>query len=97
MKRFYEHITSHPKLIITIFVIASAISAVLGQLVSVNYDMNDYLPSDSKSTISLDVMQEEFSGGIPNCRVMIENVTIPEALKYKDKFEKVKKKNDWGT
>lgn len=89
MKRFYEHITSHPKLIITIFVIASAISAVLGQLVSVNYDMNDYLPSDSKSTISLDVMQEEFSGGIPNCRVMIENVTIPEALEYKDKFEKV--------
>lgn len=89
MKRFYEHITSHPKLIITIFVIASAISAVLGQFVSVNYDMNDYLPSDSKSTISLDVMQEEFSGGIPNCRVMIENVTIPEALEYKDKFEKV--------
>lgn len=89
MKRFYEHITSHPKLIITIFVIASAISAVLGQLVSVNYDMNDYLPSDSKSTISLDVMQEEFLGGIPNCRVMIENVTIPEALEYKDKFEKV--------
>jgi len=89
MKKFYEHITSHPKVIITIFTLMAIAGAVLGQLVSVNYDMNDYLPSDSRSTISIDVMNEEFSGGIPNCRVMIENVTVPEALEYKERFMEI--------
>lgn len=52
--------------------------------------MNDYLPDDSKSTVSLDVMEKEFDGGIPNARVMINNVTVPEALEYKEKIEAVK-------
>lgn len=89
MKGFYEHITSHPKFIIAIFATLAVISGIMSQFVSVNYDINDYLPEDSKSTISIDVMNEEFSGGIPNCRVMIENVTIPEALKYKEKFKEI--------
>ncbi len=90
MKKFYERITSHPKVIITVFILMAIAGAILGNLVSVNYDMNDYLPADSKSTISIDVMNEEFSGGIPNCRVMIEDVTIPEALEYKEKFKEIK-------
>jgi len=90
MKKFYEHITNHPKLITAFFIMLAVVSAFTGQFVSVNYDMNDYLPSDSKSTVSIDVMNEEFSGGIPNCRVMIENVTVPEALEYKKKFEEIK-------
>lgn len=48
--------------------------------------MNDYLPDDSKSTISLDIMEDEFEGGIPNARVMVSNITIPEALEIKDKL-----------
>lgn len=58
-------------------------------LVSVNYDINDYLPADSHSTVSLDVMQDEFDGGIPNARVMIRDVTIPEALSYKETIEQI--------
>ena len=34
-------------------------------------------------------MKKEFGGGIPNARVMIANVTIPEALKYKEKLLKI--------
>ena len=34
-------------------------------------------------------MQEEFEGGIPNARVMITDVTIPQALKYKEQIENV--------
>ncbi|MGN1411510.1 MAG: RND family transporter [Oscillospiraceae bacterium] len=86
MRKFYEKVTTHPKLIVTIFIILAIIGVIFTPLVSVNYDMNDYLPEDSKSTISLDVMNEEFSGGIPNARVMIKDVTIPEALDYKEKM-----------
>lgn len=35
-------------------------------------------------------MGEEFDGGIPNARVMIKDVTIPEALEYKDKLKAIK-------
>lgn len=89
MKKFYQIITARPKLVMTIFILFAVISAVLRNFVSVNYDINDYLPEDCKSTVSLDVMSEEFDGGIPNTRVMIKNVTIPEALEYKEKIKAV--------
>lgn len=89
MKKFYEKIIAKPKLVTAIFIILTIIFAVLRQLVSVNYDMNSYLPDDSKSTVSIDVMNKEFDGGIPNARIMIKNVTVPEALEYKEKFKEV--------
>ncbi|MCD7846277.1 MAG: MMPL family transporter [Oscillospiraceae bacterium] len=68
---------------------AAAVCLVLQGQVGVNYDVNDYLPADSASTVSLEVMEEEFSGGIPNVRVMLYDVTIPEALEYKERLEAV--------
>lgn len=59
------------------------------KFVSVNYDMNDYLPESSPSTVALNLMDEEFDGGVPNARVMVANVTIPEALAYKEQIEAV--------
>ena len=56
---------------------------------AVNYDIADYLPSHSPSSRALEVMEEEFEGGIPNARVMISNVTIAEALEYKEKLARV--------
>ena len=58
-------------------------------MVSVDYDMNDYLPPESPSTVAIDVMKEEFEGGIPNARVMISGVTVPEVLEYKEKIAAV--------
>jgi hypothetical protein len=58
-------------------------------MVLVDYDMNDYLPEDSPSTVALDVMDKEFDGGIPNARLMVQNVTVPKSLEYKEKLEKV--------
>ncbi len=83
MRKFYTQIVHHRKLVIFIFLVITAICAVLQSFVGVNYDMNDYLPPDSHSTVSLEVMEEEFEGGIPSVRVMIKDVTIPEALEYK--------------
>ena len=89
MKKIYTKIVNHPKLIITVFVILFIICAVCKQGVSVDYDMNDYLPEDSASTVALDLMDEEFGGGIPNARVMVKDVTIPEALEYKAEIEAI--------
>ncbi len=86
MKKFYRHIVNHQKFVITIFMILFAICAISKQLVAVNYDMNDYLPPNSASTVALDLMGEEYEGGIPNARVMIDDVTIAEALEYKEKL-----------
>ena len=69
--------------------VAFIISLFCSKLVSVNYDITDYLPENTKSTVSIDVMQAEFDGGIPNARVMIKNVTIPEALEYKEKLKNI--------
>ncbi|MGN1203937.1 MAG: RND family transporter [Lachnospiraceae bacterium] len=89
MKRFYTGIVNRRKLVVFLFAVCFLLCLFLQTKVSVNYDMNDYLPSDTGSTVSLNVMQEEFDGGIPNARVMIRDVTIPEALAYKERMEAV--------
>ena len=92
MRKFYTGIVNNRKKMIGLYVFAAIICAFLQSLVSVNYDINDYLPEDSHSTISLEVMQEEFDGGIPNARVMIRDVSIPEALEYKEELEEIAQK-----
>ena len=89
MEKFYTGVVKHRKLIVVLFFVCFKVCLLLQNFVSVNYDMNDYLPSDTKSTAALDVMEEEFDGGIPNARVMVSNVTIPQALEYKEKIEAV--------
>ena len=89
MKKFYEKVVNHPKLIITLFAVLVVVSAICQNFIYVDYDMNDYLPDGSASTVAIDVMNEEFDGGIPNARVMVENVTIAQALEYKEKIKAV--------
>lgn len=89
MKKFYMSLVNHRKTMVMIFTMVFVVCLLLGNLVKVNYDINDYLPESSPSTVSLELMQEEFDGGIPNARIMISDVTIPEALEYKEKLEAV--------
>lgn len=79
-------ITRHKKLVIAIFLVATVISAVLILGVSVNYDLTDYLPEDSESTIALDLMYEEFGSGVPNTRVMVRNLTLTGAVEMKEQI-----------
>lgn len=87
MRRFYKALVNHPKTAIGIFLVATVVSGFLSTMVKVNYDVADYLPENSPSTIAIDVMEQEFDGGIPNARVMVKDVTIPEALKCKEQLE----------
>lgn len=51
--------------------------------------MFDYLPKSAPSTEAIDVMEEEFGGDVANTRVMIQDVSIQEALKFKKDIEEI--------
>ena len=89
MRKVYEWVVDHRKLVIAFYAVAVIICAICKTQIGVNYDMNDYLPEDSASTVALNLMNKEFDGGVPNARVMIKDVSVPEALKYKEKLKKV--------
>ena len=87
MDRYTNFILKHRKLIIAVFLFLTVICTGLSTLVGVNYNFADYLPDDAPSTKALNVMEEEYSQPIPNMRVVIYGVSIPEALDYKEKIK----------
>ncbi|MDU3723903.1 MAG: hypothetical protein E7G24_11985, partial [Clostridium celatum] len=89
MEALFKQIVKHKKIIISIFSIAVIVCAICSKFVSVNYDMNDYLPDGCASTTSLEVMEEEFGSGIPNARVMVSDISIPKALELKDELSSI--------
>ncbi|MCJ0564809.1 efflux RND transporter permease subunit [Enterococcus cecorum] len=89
MKKIFNYIVNHRKLIIIVYLLAFVLCLICKQFVAVNYDMNDYLPKDSASTKAIDLMSTEYGGGIPNARVMIHDVSIAQALEYKHKLSSV--------
>ena len=80
---------NHPRLIIVLFLTLAVICGACKPLVDVNYDMTDYLPEDSPSTVAMDVMENEFDDGIPGARVMVRDVSLAEALQYKAQLEAI--------
>jgi len=89
MNHIADKIIKHRKAVLIFFIISVIISAVLSQLVDTNFDLVKYLPEDTKSTVSLELMNDEFQKSPPNARVLVENVSVVEALEYKDKVSKV--------
>lgn len=89
MQKFYHQVIKHRKLILILFALSFIVCAICQQMVAVNYDLNSYLPEDSPSTHAINVMEEEFEGGIPNARVLIYNVSLTEALDYKEKLSNI--------
>lgn len=79
----------HPKTISIIYAVLIVISIISYPKIEVNYNINDYLPKNSDSTVSLDKMKEEYDELIPNLRVMLEDVTINETLDMIKKIEDI--------
>ncbi len=86
MDKFSQAVIKHKKSVFIAFLIVSALSAVFSSLVSVNYDMIDYLPKDAQSTTAIKIMEDEFGAEMPNARIMLTDVSIQEALEYKEKI-----------
>ena len=89
MDKIAEGIVTHKKLIIVLSIIIALLCVVLYLFVSVNYNMVDYLPPSAQSTQAIEIMGSEFSQSIPNANVMIRDVSIIEALEYKQLLEDV--------
>ena len=89
MKKIYSGVIKCRYVIMAVFLVAAVFCGYCKKLVKVDYDMNDYLPETSPSTVALDVMNQEFDGAIPNARVMIKVEDKKEALDYKEKLENI--------
>lgn len=87
MERYTQFLLKHRLQVIILFVAAAAVCAVLSGLVDVNCKLADYLPGESASTRAIKVMEEEYNQAVPNMRVLIYDVTIPEALEYKERLK----------
>lgn len=88
-EKFFEWVIRLRFPILALFILAAILGAFAKGRVGVNYDMNDYLPEDSPSTVALDKMEAEFDGAIPNARVAIKDVSYAQALAYKEKLEAI--------
>ncbi len=89
MEKLSFVIVKYRKTIITIFSILVLLSIFLQGFVSVNFNMVDYLPPNAQSTKAIQIMDKEFSQAMPNARVMIKNVSLTEALSYKEKLSAI--------
>ncbi len=89
MNRFANFVTGRKKLIFVIFIAVAVLCTFLQMLVSVNYNMVDYLPRDAQSTKAINIMNEEFGGAMPNASVMVKNVSIQQAMEYKQKLKSI--------
>lgn len=83
MNHILHGIIKFRKTILGIFCIAILISLFLMSGTKVNYNMVDYLPKEANSTQAIDVLADNFESGMPNLSVMVEDLSILEALDMK--------------
>ncbi len=84
MNKLIDKVLSMRITVISIFTVLGIVCMMLFTITPVNYNMMDYLPKDANSTKALELMEEEFSIPMPNLDVMVEDVSLVEALQTKD-------------
>jgi predicted RND superfamily exporter protein len=71
------------------FLVMGMVCGILRLQVHVNFDILDYLPKKSPSTIAIQVIENEYEDVLPNARVMVNDVTIMEAFACKEKISTI--------
>ena len=88
MEKIITYLCRRKIAIPVIFLIAIIVSLFLLPQVSINYDLAEYLPEDSNTKKAITVLDEEF--GYPGtAEIMIDNISISEAIDMKDKVTAV--------
>lgn len=87
LKKISKFAINHKKTTLIIYIICLLISMFEYPKIGVNYNINDYLPKDSESTVAIEKMDEEYGEDVPNMRVMLKNVSISETLDYIEKIK----------
>ena len=81
-----DKIIKFRKTIVGFFLVLTVAMLVCFTQVKINYNMQDYLPEDANSTKAIDVMSENFDESIANANVLVQNVTVQEAIEFKQKI-----------
>ena len=89
MDRFIHGIIRRRKAVVAAFLAAAVVCAAFIPFVKTNYNMVDYLPDEAQSTTAVEIMEQEFSQAVPNANVLVHDVTVPQALAFKDKIAAV--------
>ena len=89
MNKLSTWMLSHRKTIIAIFLSMAVLCALLQLGVDVNHNLSDYLPEDANSTRAIRIMEEEFTQTAPNARVMVSDVTVQQALVFKQQLKQI--------
>ena len=86
MKNLANSVLKYKKTVLIVFIVLALLCMAASLFVTVNYDLADYLPKDAQSTSAIEILKDEFGNALPNARVMIRNVTVLEALDFKEKL-----------
>lgn len=80
-----DFIVKFRHMILIVFVVALVAAGMASLGVVTNYEMAKYLPREMQAVVGMDKVIEEF--GVPTTvRVMIEDVSLAEAVSYKEKL-----------
>ena len=88
MDKIARFIVEHRNKIGVAFIALLIISIILIPMVSINYDLSEYIPNSEKAKQGLNIVKEEF-GMQSFARVMLNDVTLVQAKEIKDKIAKV--------
>lgn len=83
-----EIFLKHRRRVIIAFAITLIISLLLIPLISVNYDMRVYLPEDSQTSDSLELLEQTF-GISGSAQVMMPASSVQQALEYKNTLQEI--------
>lgn len=86
MNAIASKILLHKRSILIIGIILAVLGAILMLMVDVKFSLSAYLPGNAPSTEALEIIKNSFPDGIPNTKVAIPDVSIPEGLDYKEKL-----------
>lgn len=89
MDAFARAIINNRKLVLILFLVLCLVSVLLIPLVDINYNISDYLPKQARSTTGIEVITREFDQAVPNATVMVQDVSLVEALHIKERLSGV--------
>lgn len=88
MEKFFRGVLKHRRIVITVFLIVTAICLTLIPQVKIDADMSDYLPASAPSSQDLQLMKDVYGNDIPDARIYVTGISLPDANNFKNQLEK---------
>lgn len=83
MEKISKTLLKFKTIIIALFIIATTVSVFLISDVKINYNLSAYLPKDIESLVAVEEISKSYDATLPNIKLVIPDVSIEEATRYK--------------